>query len=277
LLIDTIKNQEFNLSSLENSKMSHMLVQQQTQRTPNISIHQKPSSQDETLLRMAHSVDDRLLFYKPDSTSLFHFLQRFAPEPQVSKHHSTSNGFLDKNSTVLPLSVSNSFIPLNESEDEEEEEEDKNIHLYCDTIEPVIKEDLNGLGSRKCSSEELDNISSSEQSTIIPNELDEGVILNKNSSLNVDPHFRRRKRRSSLTRTSLSIDETEEPIITDSIEKVDTIKEEKSQEIKEDLQPIALQSLSLNGNNVQKEDNPLENEEFNSTPASATLFRRRRK
>ncbi len=106
-----------------------MLVEQQ--QTPNINIHQTTSTQDETLLPMAHSVDDRLFFYKPNSTNLLKFLQRFASEPQISKFQSTSNGFLNNN---RPLS--NTFLPLNKPEHEE-----INSFNY-DKIEPVITENI---------------------------------------------------------------------------------------------------------------------------------------
>jgi len=177
--------------------MAHMLVQQQT---PNVNIHQTTSTQDENLLPMAHSFDDRLFFYKRDSTCLLKFLQKFASEPQITKFQPKTNGFLNQNLT---------FLPLDKPEQEEKEEEEIN-NFNFDQIQPITTEDT------KCN--ELDNISAAATNE----ELDEDIILNTNSTLNTElnteRHFRRRKRRSTLTKISSSNDETE-PLITDSIEK----------------------------------------------------------
>jgi hypothetical protein len=216
-------NSQIDLPSIETSPMAHILVQQQT---PNINIHQTKSTHDENLSPLAHSADDRLFFYKPDSASLLHFLQRFASEPQMSKFSSASNGFLDQNL---------SFLPLNKPEEEEEEEI---IAINVDQIQPVIIEETK--------SNELDNISIA--TTI--DALDQDILLNTNPSLNTERHFRRRKRRSSLSQTS-SLNDEIEPIITDSIEQ---IQEDKSPEIKENLPPISIENLSLNENNQKKEE-----------------------
>jgi hypothetical protein len=104
--------------------MARMLVQQQTHRTRNISLHQPTSTENESLLTMSHSADDRAFFYQPDSASFWHFIQRFASEPQMSLCNSTSDGFSNQNS---PISV----LPLNQVKEEVN-------HINCDTIQPVI-------------------------------------------------------------------------------------------------------------------------------------------
>jgi hypothetical protein len=191
--------------------MAHMLVQQQT---PNINIHQTTSTNDENLSPTAHSLDDRLFFYDPDSTSLLEFLQRFASESHLPKYQTTSNGFINKNLGYKPKETEKQFDSLN-----------------CDIIQPVVSEIIK--------SNELDNISPATTT----DEIDEDVLLNANSTLNIERHFRRRKRRSSLTKTS-SLDDKIEPITTDSIEKVDDNNNNTT--VQEDnAQPIIIEGLSL--------------------------------
>jgi len=126
----------------------------------------------------------------------------------------------------------------------------------------------------------LDKISAA---TII-DELDDETILNTTSSLNVECEFCKPKQHSSLTRTSSSSSSNDETgsIITDSIEKTDdnnndNNQKEKSQEIGENLQPIAIESLSLNENNEKKEDNLVGNEESNNKNPPSNRFRGRSK
>ncbi len=189
-----------------------MLVQQQT---PNINIHQTTSTNNENLSPTAHSLDDRLFFYEPDSTSLLEFLQRFASESHLPKYQTTSNGFINKSICYKP-----------------KETEKKCDSLNCDIIQPVVSEIIK--------SNELDNIS---PTTTTTDEIDEDVLLNANSTLNIERHFRRRKRRSSLTKTS-SLDDKIEPITTDSIEKVDNNNNNTT--VQEDnAQPIIIEGLSL--------------------------------
>ncbi len=116
--------------------MAQMLVQQQTYRTPNLNIHQTTSTQNETLLPKAHSVNDGLYLHRHNSTNLLNFFQRFSSESQNSLYHSTSNRFLNKNSTFFPLS--NTIFLLNELEEEEQIN-----NFNCDKIEPVIAENTN--------------------------------------------------------------------------------------------------------------------------------------
>ena len=118
----------------------------------------------------------------------------------------------------------------------------------------------------------------------VDNELDEDVILDTDLPLNIDRHFRQQKQCSSLTRTSSSSDDIL-PIATDSIEKTDdnnNNRNEKSQKITEDTQPISIESLSLNEKKDDKpveniDDNPAESAESNDTTTSSTIIRRRRK
>jgi len=112
--------------------MARMLVQQQTHRTRNISLHQPITTENESLLTMSHSADDSVFYYQPDSASFWNFIQRFASEPQMSMCRSTSDGFSNQN---LPTPVSsNTFSPLNQVKEEQEEVN----HINCDTIQPII-------------------------------------------------------------------------------------------------------------------------------------------
>jgi hypothetical protein len=56
-----------------------------------------------------------------------------------------------------------------------------------------------------------------------------------------------------LAQSSLSFEE-EEPIKTDVIEDINNNQEEKSKEISENVQPVSIESLSLNENNEKKEE-----------------------
>jgi hypothetical protein len=109
--------------------MAYIFVERQT---PNSNTH-KTSIQNETLLPMAHSVDNGLFTYRQNSTSLLHFLRKFSSESQISMYHSTSNGFLNKNSTLLPLS-STIFL----SDEPEEAKQEEGNYFNCDKIETVI-------------------------------------------------------------------------------------------------------------------------------------------
>ncbi|CAF2837607.1 unnamed protein product [Rotaria sp. Silwood2] len=238
----------FDLPSLENSTMAHLLVQQQA--------HQKTSTQNETLVSMDHTVDEGLFFYKQDSTSLLHFLQKFASEPQISMYHSSSQKFLDTNS--IPFPISNTFLSSNEPKEEEDEVD----RLNSDQIEPIIIED------KICDT--LDNISAS----VMTDDSNEDSILSVNSLLNSERHFRRRKRRTSLTRQSSSNDEPE-VIKIDSIEPIDNNQEKELDDIAENLQRISIENISSDENNEIKEDISVENGE-SSDKTTPSRFRTRR-
>lgn len=270
--------------------MAHMLVQHQTHRTSNISIHRSTSSQKE--LPMVHSVDERL--FLPDSTQLLNLLTRFASEPHMSKYHTqsiNSNGHISNSPVVFALSspVSNTFLQVDEPEDGEIPLDD-NIYLNCDKFEPVstsLKEDLN--------SDNIDNVIttstlpnlSSEQ--IIPinddlksQQLDEDILLDTSPSINGNDihnerHFRRRKRRSSLTKNSISLDDTQSTV--DLLEQIN-INSQQSQEINENLE------LKPDDNKQETniiETNTSENQESTETviddekPASLSRYRGRSK
>ena len=170
--------------------MAHILIQQQT---PNISIHQTPTTNDENLSPTAHSLDDRLFFYKPDSTSWLELLQRFASESNLPKYQTKTNHFVNKSL-------------CSKSED------------HCDKIQPVVK------------TNQLDNTSST---TPTIDEADEDVLSNTNSVLNTDRHFRRRKRRSSVTKTPQFEPVTSEKV-DDNNNNTDSIQEDDSQPISTD-------------------------------------------
>ncbi|CAF4840427.1 unnamed protein product [Rotaria sp. Silwood1] len=247
---------QFDLPSLENSTMAHILVQQQT--------HQKTPTQNETLASIGHTANEGLFFSKQDSTNLLHFLQKFASEPQISKYHSSSQKFLDTNSINFPLT--NTFLSSNETKREEEDELD---NFNGDQIEPIIIDD------------KIHNTLDSIVASTMIDDLNEDNLLNTNSLLNIERHFRRRKRRTSLTRQSLSNDETDLTTLqTDSIEQTDNNnnnnQEQKIDDINENLQQISIDNLSLNDNNEKIEDNVIENGDSNDKTVSPSRFRSRR-
>lgn len=227
--------------------MAHILVhQQQTHRSSNISIHpstsSSSSSQKESKLSMTHSVDERL--FLPDSSQIIHLLTRFASEPHISKYQTqstNSHGYFSKSSGVFTLSkpVSNSFGQVTKPENEEIYLEDI-FYLNCDKIQPVSTSLIDDLNSDK-----TDNITttivlnqSSEQRITTNDEVknqqvDDDSLFDtspsiNNNDLHCERHFRRRKRRSSLTKTPLSIDDTQSTV--NLLEKLD-INQQQSQEI----------------------------------------------
>jgi hypothetical protein len=223
--------------------MAHMLVQQPTHRSSNISIHR--SSQKDSTLPMVHSVDERL--FLQDSSKLFHFFTRFASEPHMYQYNTQStntNGHISKSPVVLPLSppISDSCVQLNKPENDEIHFDDI-FYLNCDKIQPVSTSLIEDVHSYK-----IDNIKkittttdhSSEQVTEINDELnsqqlDDDILLDTSPSINGsdghgERHFRRRRRRSSLTKTSTLLDET-----SNSLDKLD-INQQQSLEINETLE-----------------------------------------
>lgn len=289
LFLHKTNKQPIDLPSLQNSKMAHTLVHQQTHRSPSISIHQTTSSQNESKLQMTHSVDDRL--FLQNSTRLLNLLTRFASEPQMSKYHTqatSSNGYISQSPVVFALStpVSSPCLQVDET-DKDEIHFDDIFYLNCDKIQPVstsLAEDF--------SSDIADNITIttdqlSEQPTTINDEniqqlqLDEDILIDTSPSINNNDtsgerHFRRRKRRSSLTRNSITLDDTQLSAI-DLLQKLD-INQEQSKEINE--------SLELKPNDQKQDANIVEtktsgNEESNETiiddekPASLSRYRGR--
>jgi hypothetical protein len=270
--------------------MAHILVQQQTHRSPNISIHPTTSSQKDSKLPMTHSVDDRL--FLKDSTCLLHLLTRFASEPQISKYPTQStntNGHFSKSSPVVlalsPPPVSNQCLQVDQS-DKDEIHFDDIFYLNCDKIQPVstsLTEDFN--------SDKTDNITTitdplSEQIATInaddvkSQQLNEDILFDTSPSINnndipCERHFRRRKRRSSLTKTSTTNDDTQS--ITDLLEKID-INHEQSQKVNENLE-LKPDDNKQHTNIIETKTS--ENQESNKTvvddekPASLSRYRGR--
>jgi hypothetical protein len=274
--------------------MAHMLVQQQTHRTENISIHRSTSSQKDTSLPMAHSVDDRLFLSNHDSTRLLNLLTRFASEPQMSIYDTQSTTFnehLNKNPVVfaLPRPASNTCLRLNSTE-KGEINFNEILHLNCDKIQPVDSPLTDDTISNN-----IDNIlpNSSEHLIAVDcndeikfQHLDEDMISDTSPSINgnetpSDRHFRRRKRRSSLTKNSFSLDDTQSTI--DLLAKLDCNKQQP-QETNENLDI----SLSVKPNDDKQDNNIIqsntsENEQSNESmvddekSASVSRYRGRSK
>ncbi|CAF3577869.1 unnamed protein product [Rotaria socialis] len=260
------QQQQIDVPLLENSTMAQILIQQKMNRSSNIGINRPTTSQKDISLVVRHSVDDRL-FYR-DSQQIFHFLTRVASEPQMFKHHhsqlTNSNVKLIKSTRdfTISLPISNSSVQLAESKNNEIHFDDILI-FNCDQIQPVSNSTAEDF-----TSDEIDNIVSttnqqSEERITLTDEFEalhvngdseaaytngdlkisestEDVLTDASSSLNDsdshgERHFRRRKRRSSLTKTSVSLDDTES--ITDLIEKI-SIDNETPQDTNKNLKLI---------------------------------------
>ncbi|UJR31615.1 hypothetical protein I4U23_019098 [Adineta vaga] len=224
LLSDKIHKQSVNLPSLQKSTMAHILVQQQqTHRSPNVTIHSSITTQKEPSIPMRHSVDDRLFLH--DSTELINLITRFASEPHMSKYNTQSthsNGYISKSPVVFALTSppSNTCVQVIEAENDDFDLNEL-LYLNCDKIQPV------SISSTKdFTNDEADDITSmtkttiidslSEQVTAINNEIknvkSEDILIDTSPSVTdqdtpTERHFHRRRRRSSLTRNSISLDE----------------------------------------------------------------------
>lgn len=164
-----------------------------------------PSTSNEQMLPLAHQLDD--IFYTPGSTNLLELLQKLASD----KYSSASNGPRSKTS-----SVSEPII-------------EEKLCLNCDELQPIIPESV-----------QITNIDSISSNVSPNNDCDEDALVNENSSSNnCDRHFRRRKRRSSLTKTLLD---------NDTIEKVDDNNNSQLIPQEEISQEIQLEKLSINDN-----------------------------
>lgn len=245
--------------------MANILVrQQQMHRSPNMNIHSSTSLSNGSKLSMTHSVDERL--FLPDSNQLMHLLKRFASEPQMSNSYQLSNHTdepLSKSSHLFTLSppVPSPFQPVETSENDEIYVEDI-FHLNCDIIQPVfnaVTEDINGyqiddlipvvttpidinhdqVNHQQFNEDILLDISPSPTTTINGNELP------------CERHFRRRKRRSSLTKNSFTLDEIQSTV--DLSDKLDI----HSQQISPELPETSSDNLTLKSQDI----NPFEDDQ----------------
>ncbi|CAF1182196.1 unnamed protein product [Rotaria sp. Silwood1] len=296
-----INKQHIDLSLLHDSKMANILIQQQTHRTPNININRSSTSQKkDTSILMRHSVDDRLFFH--DSTRLINFLTRFASEPQISKYNiqtTNTNGQFNNSlkDYTLSLPITNTCLKLNE-QDKDDIDFDDIIIFNCDKIQPVsistteniTNDSIDNINSSiitNHSVEEIiiinddlnlndelidikindDTVSLQINDDLINSQIHEDILLETNLSINdndlpCERHFRRRRRRSSLTKTSISLDETQ--AINDLIEKININKEStqnnnnneklKENEEKQNTNPIEIKTSENQQSNQTNDD-----------------------
>ena len=87
------------------------------------------------------------------------------------------------------------------------------------------------------------------------NELEEDVPLQTSATVNTEQSMPRRKRPSSLMKT-LSSDDQTEPLITDSIEKVDDNNNHtaSTEETNENIPPISIEALSIEEKKEESND-----------------------
>ena len=258
--VSRLKQQSLDFLSAQNSTMAHILVhQQQTHRSPSISIHRPTSpSHKEPSLTMAHSVDDRLFLCQHESTRLLNLLTRFASEPQISVYASARERSL-KPVDIFALSssssVSNAYSPLESSDDP--------FRFNCDRIQPV----LIATNEEKIQP----TISSCEPASAVDHDALTSHLLDGDFLLDASPtvadgdthserHFRRRKRRSSLTKNSLSLDDT--PPAIDAIETGPVKQPQPTAEITENL------DLTLTSSSQPTDDKQEKNRNETDSPVT---------
>ena len=187
---------------------------------------------------MSHSVDDRLFLTKQDSTRLLHLLTRFASEPQMSIYQnpsSTLHAHPEKNPDGFALSsdtVSNTRIQFDIGDIQFEEI----FHFNCDKNQPVFTATADDQ-----TREQVDQTSpsASDDHELINQQIDQDILVDASPSIQEtdssgDRHFRRRKRRSSITRTSISLDDT--PTLTDATGKIDIHRPLPSPSVNENVE-----------------------------------------
>ena len=265
-----------------------------THRSASIHICPTKSASSDNLLPMAHSVDEALFLSKQHpTTSFFQLWQRITSEPHISENHSRSlpgtnylsDQFFEKKPFLDPSqwSMSKSASPVTDAKVED-------IEFNCDLIEPVTPEDpvryddligpVDSSSKDACSSDRSDTIIPIDM-TIIDEpkgeEFDTDTLSRTASSNNIDRHFRRRKRRSSLTRLSTSSDDS--PTVTPDIPSTPTDinnnrQQAKSTEVVEHTEPVPLDSLSFNS---KPEETPIENIDSSESASPVGRYRARSK
>lgn len=285
--------------------MANILIQQKTHRTPNININRSTTSQNDTSLLVRHSVDDRIFFHDPTRLLHFITRFASEPQISKYNSQSTnSNGLVNKplKSCTITFPVSNTCTQYNQS-DNDELHFDEIFILNCDKIQPASTFNIDDFTSDKVDNiistttnipEEIitinetlpltnlngDFVISEPNDELKPSELNkdskilqlnEDILIETNSPLNEgdapgERHFRRRKRRSSLTRNSLSLDEAQPT--TDLIEKVNV----NTTDIKANIEPAQnpVETLKLTENDDKENKNIIEQESLdNKAPTQA--------
>ena len=273
LSTDQLHQQALHSPSFDKSTMANILVrQQQMHRSPNMNIHSSTSLSNGSKLSMTHSVDERL--FLPDSNQLIHLLKRFASEPHMSNSYEQSS----KSSNLFALSppVPSSFQSVQPSENDEIYDEDI-FHLNCDKIQPVfdaVTEDTNGY--------QIDDLIPVVTTPIDINhdqvnhqQFNEDILLDTSPSptitingneLPCERHFRRRKRRSSLTKNSFTLDETQSTV--DLSDKLDIHSQQISPELSEPSSDnLSVQSQDINPTEDDQSPEPVI-DDAQATPAS---------
>lgn len=228
---------------------------------------------------MTHSVDDRLFLTKQDSTRLLHLLTRFASEPQMSIYQNQSSplqAHSQKNTDDFDFSsppVSKTCLQF----DIGDIQFDEIFHFNCDKNQPI--------STATTDDPSYEQVESTSPEASNDQQIDEEILLDGSPSMQEtdssgERHFRRRKRRSSLTRGSISLDET--PTLTDATGKLDT---DQAHESKHSVNETVELSLSIQANDTPAQPTPTSvTEEVNGTihdeeekPASVSRYRGRSK
>ena len=223
--------------------MAHISVQQRTHRTPNINIHQSRSLQKDTSLHVTHSVDESLFLH--NSRQLLHVLTPFASDPCISKHHKHLTTSHEGSGDFISTSPTfKSCLQLNDSKNNEIHF-DEIFDLNCEKIQPVSTSSKQNLHNDEIDNRTSTANSSTEQVTKIDDkfknqQLNENLLYDASRSLSIgdnsvrsERRFRRRKKRSTYAKDSISFEDTQSTI--DLLEKFD-INDQEPQEINENLE-----------------------------------------
>lgn len=198
-------------------------------RSPNISIHSSTSLANDSKLSMTHSVDDRLFF--PDS-NFIHLLKRFASEPQMSNaciptNHTHEQSSRSSDMFNLSTTLTSPLIPIAKESDNDEIHFEDMFHFNCDKTQPVFNAYTDDMNSDQIDDCIKPVTTSTENNQVQVNhqQFNEDILLDTSPSpttsndLHCERHFRRRKRRSSLTKNSLTLDESQSTV--DLLDKLD--------------------------------------------------------
>ena len=225
--IDQTHQPTIHSPSFENTKMANILVrQQQMHRSPNISIHSSTSLPNDSKLSMTHSVDDRV--FLRDSNQLIHLLKRFASEPHMSNSYLPTNHTLEqsnRSSDMFSLSSTPPLIPVTKTDNDELHFEDI-FQLNCDKIQPVFDTLIDDTNSDDRIDDCITPVTTPTEShldQVNDQQLNEDILLDTSPSpttttttcsneLHCERHFRRRKRRSSLTKNSFTLDDSQSTV-----------------------------------------------------------------
>jgi len=289
---------EINQLSLQPLTMSNMLVQQQRQpptglRSSNITIHHpsKKSPKDDTL-HVVHSVDERLFLYKQhDSNRLLQLFNRFASEPHMPLCHIDSTDFLKFQPAKFSSTNSSTNKPILQF-DVDDLNVDEKVYFNCDI---PLENETDPLPLRSASPIPVSVPEATPASISVPpsdlsmpenhihGSMEDDTLTDaspngssETNDMHGERHFRRRKRRSSLTRTSVSIDETTVAPLIESLEKLLLSSTPSSETVELNPPPQVTTTTTTTTTVINEQETNEDEEEEKAAPVSRYRGRRLR-